>query len=80
MVCLGAFTHPQAFTLLLILNEGTLDPSCYMKSVLPVALKNENEAFGNKWIFQKDGANLLRHHLTEEWCRDNLPSLIDKDR
>ena len=35
--------------------------------------------FGENWIFQPDGANPRRHHLTQEWCRDNFPSLIDKD-
>ena len=51
-----------------------------MKSVLPVALKYGNEVFGTKWIFQQDGANPQRDHLTQEWCRNNFPSLIDKDR
>ena len=50
-----------------------------MKSVLPVALKYGNEVFGTKWIFQQDGANPQRDHLTQEWCRNNFPSLIDKD-
>ena len=73
-------TCSKDLTLLLILDEGTVDYSCYMKNVLPVTLKYENEVFGDKWIFQQDGANPHRHYLTREWRRDNLPSLIDKNR
>ena len=50
-----------------------------MKNVLSEALKYEHEVFDDKWIFQPDNANPHRHHLTEEWCRDNSASLIDKD-
>ena len=50
------------------------------KNVLPVALKYGNEVFDDKWIFQQDGANPHRDHLTQKWCRDSFPSLIDKDR
>ena len=67
--------------LLVILDKGTVDHSCYIKNVLSVALKYANDVFGNKWIFQQDGANPHQHHLTQEWCRDNFPSLlIDKNR
>ena len=49
--------------------------------MLLVALKYGNEVFGEKWIFQQDSAaNLHRHHFAQEWCRDNFPSFIDKDR
>ena len=70
----------KGLTLLVILDERTIDRGCYIKNLLPVALKYENEVFGDRWIFQQDGANPRRHHLKEEWCRDNFPSLIDKDR
>ena len=52
----------------MIFDEGSVDQSCYIKNVLPVALKYGNEVFGDNWIFQQDGANPNRHHLTQEWC------------
>ena len=64
---------------MVILDKGTADHSCYIKIALPIALKYQNEAFDDKWIFQQDGANPHRDHLGEEWYRDNFPSLIDSD-
>ena len=78
MVWLGACSS-KSLTPLLILDEGTIDHSCYMKNVLPIALKYGNEVFGDKWIFQQDGANPHRHHLAQEWSSNKFPSLIDKD-
>ena len=62
-----------------MLDKGTVDHSCYIKNVLPVTLKYGNDVFGDKWIFQQDGANSHRDHLTQEWYRDNFLSLTDKD-
>ena len=45
-----------------------------------MALKYGNEVFGDKWIFLQNATNPHRDHLTEEWCRDNFLSFIDKDR
>ena len=67
-------------TPLVILDEETVDHSCYIKNILPIALNYENKVFGDDWIFQEDGTNPYRDHLTGAWCRDNSPSLIDKDR
>ena len=50
--------YSESITPLVILDEGTVDRSCYMNNVLPVALKREDEAFGDSWIFQQDSANL----------------------
>ena len=47
----------RSITPSVILDEGTVDHSCYIKNVLPIALKYENEVFGDNWIFQQDGAN-----------------------
>ena len=77
--CLGSCSSKDP-TPLLILNEGTIDHSCYMKNVLLVALKYGNEIFGDNWIFQQDGTNLHRHHLTKEWRSHNFLPFIDKDR
>ena len=79
MVWLGALAPPANHTSLVILDEGTVDHSCYIEKVLPVALKYGNEVFGDKWIFQQDVANPHRDYLTQECCRDNFPSLTDKD-
>ena len=47
----------KGITPLVILDEGTVNHSCYIKHILPLALKYGNEVFGDKWIFQQDGAN-----------------------
>ena len=66
MVWLGACS--KGITLLVILDEGTVDHSCYIKNILPVALKYSNEeVFGHNWTFQQNDANSHRHHLTQEW-------------
>ena len=56
----------MGLTLLVILDERTVDHSCYMKNVLPLTLKYENEVFGDKWIFQQDSANPHLDQLTQE--------------
>ena len=67
MVWLGACS--KGITPLVILDEGTVDHTVYIKKVLPVALKYGNETFGRDWIFQQDGAKPHSHHLTQHWCR-----------
>ena len=69
-------TYSESITLCIILDEGTVDHSCYTKNILRAALKY---GVGGKQIFQQDGANSHRHHLTQEWYLDNFPSFIDKD-
>ena len=64
---------------LMILDEGIVDHSRYMKNVLPAVLKYRNDVYDVKWIFQQDGANLHRYHLTPECCSNNFPSFTDKD-
>ena len=39
-------------TPLVILDEGTVDHTVYIKKVLPVALEYGNENFDRDWIFQ----------------------------
>ena len=77
MVCLGACS--RGVTSLVALDKGTVDQIVYIEKVLPVALKYENEVFVSDWVFQQDGAQPHSHHLTQQWCRDNFPSFIDKD-
>ena len=48
IVSLGALVPPTSLTALLILDEGIVDHSCYIKNILPVALKYANEVFGDK--------------------------------
>ncbi|CAF3484375.1 unnamed protein product [Rotaria sp. Silwood2] len=64
---------------LVIFEEGPIDHARYIDEVLPVTLKYGNETFGNDWTFQQDGAQPHIHRLTQEWCRNNFPSFIDKD-
>ena len=51
MVWLGG--RSKGVMSLVILNEGTVDHNVYIERVLPIALKNENEAFGSDWILQQ---------------------------
>ena len=53
-------------TPLVILDEETINHSCYIKKVLRIALECGNEVFGDTWIFQHDRANPHRDHLTEK--------------
>ncbi|CAF1350541.1 unnamed protein product [Rotaria magnacalcarata] len=78
MVWLGACS--KGVTSLVILDEGTVDHAVYIEKVLPVALKYGNQVFGSGLVFQQDGAKPHLHHLTQQWCRDNFPSFIGKDR
>ncbi|CAF3241398.1 unnamed protein product [Rotaria socialis] len=78
MVWLGVCS--KGVTPLVILGEGTVDHAVYIEKVLPVALKYGNQVFGSDWVFQQDGAKPHSHHLTQQWCRDNFPSFIGKDR
>ena len=76
----GCPCSSKDLTPLAILDEGTAGHSCYINNVLPVALKYGNEVSGDKWIFQQVSANSYRDQLKQEWCQDNFPSFIDRDR
>ena len=78
MVWLGACS--KGVTPLVILDEGTVDHRLYIEKVLPVVLKYGKDVFGDDWTFQQDGAKPHQHHLTQEWCQNNFPSFIPKDR
>ena len=64
---------------IVIFGEGTIDHAQYIREVLQVALKYENDILGTYRTFQQDGAMPHVHHLTQQWCKDNFPSFIDKD-
>ena len=53
----GYLCSSRGLTALVILNEGTVGHSRYIENVLLADLKYGNEVFGDKWIFQQDGAN-----------------------
>ena len=64
---------------IVIFDEGTIDHARYIGEVLPVALKYGNDILGTYWTFQQDSAMPHVHHLTQQWCKDNFLSFIDKD-
>ena len=64
---------------IVIFDEGTIDHARDIREVLPMALKYGNDILGTYWTFQQDGAMPHVHHLTQQWCKDNFPSFIDKD-
>ncbi|CAF5170766.1 unnamed protein product, partial [Rotaria magnacalcarata] len=77
MVWLSACS--KGVTPLVILDDRTVDHACYIKKVLPVALKYVNKVFGDDWIFQQGGAMPHQHHLIQKRRQDNFPSFINKD-
>ena len=77
MVWLGACS--KGLTPLIILDEGTMDHRRYIDKVLPVALKYDNEDSSDNCVFQQDGAKPHTHASTQESCRMNFPSFINKD-
>ncbi|CAF1052699.1 unnamed protein product [Didymodactylos carnosus] len=78
MVWLGACS--KGMTTLVILDEGSVDHVKYIERVLPVAKKCGDEMMGNDWIFQQDNAPAHNDSETHQWCRDNLPSFIPRER
>jgi hypothetical protein len=66
MVWLGACY--KGVTPPVIFQDGTVDHARYIKEVLRVALKHENNVFGDNWTCQQDGARPHIHRLTQEWC------------
>ena len=77
MFCLGACS--KGVTPLVILDEGTVGHIIYIETLLPVPLKYGNQVFGSDQIFQQDSTRLCLHYLTQQWCRNNFLSFIDKD-
>ena len=57
-----------------LFEKGTLDRHRYIKEVLPVVLRYENN-----WIFQQDNGTSHTHQETQDWCSQHFPSFIDKD-
>ena len=58
-------------------DEGTIDHDRYIREMLLMALKSGNDILGIYWTFQQDGTMPDVDHLTQQWCRDNVPSFID---
>ena len=65
---------------LVIFDDGTLDHVRYIGKVLPVALQYGNKVFGNQWTFQQDGGRPHIHAKKQQWCAENFPVFINKDR
>ena len=64
---------------LVIFESDTLDHDRYIKKVLPVDVKYDNDMFVDDWTFQQDGAKAHIHEKSQEQCAKNFPSFIDKD-
>ena len=69
----------KEYPLLLIFEEGTVDHERYIQKVLPVPLTSGNDMFGNNWTFQHDGGRAHIHQNTQDWCRTDLSSFIEKE-
>ncbi|CAF3424799.1 unnamed protein product [Rotaria socialis] len=77
MVWLGVCS--EGVTPLVILDTGAVNHQRYIDEVLPVALKYGNNVFGDDLTFQQDGAKPHTHKLSQKWCNDHFPGVIDKD-
>ena len=77
MVWLGICS--KGVSLLVIFESDTLDHHRYIKEVLPVALKYDNDMFGDDWTFHHDNAKAHIHEKSKECCAKNFPSFIDED-
>ena len=62
------------------LESGTVNQDKYITDVLPVARRFGNGQLGNDWWFQQDGARAHTAARTQNWCKENLPNFIEKDR
>ena len=78
MVWLGVCS--KGVSPLVIFENGTVNHERYIEEVLSVAKKYGNKVFGENWIFQQDGARAHTHRLTQQWCQDNFPDFIPKER
>ncbi|CAF1271662.1 unnamed protein product [Didymodactylos carnosus] len=78
MVWLGACS--KGITPVVIFENGTMNQQRYIDKVLPVAKKYGDKQFGDDWIYQQDGAKPYTDKLSMEWCYDNIPAIIDKQR
>ncbi|CAF3639840.1 unnamed protein product [Rotaria socialis] len=78
MVWLGACV--EGLTTPVILENGTIDAEVYINDVLPIALKCGDKMLGSDWTYQQDGARPYTHRLTQEWCVENFPDFISKER
>ena len=59
----------------MIIEDGTVDHARYVEEVLPVAQGYDIKiGYFNKMVLEPH-----IHHLTEQCCRGNFPSFIDKD-
>jgi hypothetical protein len=53
----------------------------YQTDILPFAKSEGNRLFGcNNWMFQQDGATAHTAKTSQQWCRENFYSFIEKDR
>lgn len=75
MVWLGVCS--KGLTPVVDLSNGTLNHAGYISKVLPVALRAGNKLLGTRWTFQQDGASAHTHHLSQQWCEDNMPAFIN---
>jgi hypothetical protein len=78
MVWLGACVN--GVSKVVFLESGTVNQEKYINEVLPVARKFGNTHFGNDWWFQQDGARAHTAAASQNWCKDNLPNFVEKDR
>jgi hypothetical protein len=78
IVWLGACS--KEVTLFVIFREEIVDYARYIKEVLTVAFKCENDVYGIDWIFQQDRAKSHNHHLTQKWRGDYFPAFLDQHR
>jgi hypothetical protein len=63
---------------LIVFPSGTVDHSVYIAKALPEAKRFGTTIHGSDWTFIQDGATAHTHHLSQQWCSENLPAFIPK--
>ncbi|KAL4500781.1 hypothetical protein ABPG72_020015 [Tetrahymena utriculariae] len=65
---------------LVFLPKGGINSQIYIDQVLPVSKKFGDDNLGEDWIYQQDGATCHTSEQTQNWCYDNFPNFIPKDK
>ena len=80
MVWLGACVN--GVSKVVFLENGTVNQETYISEVLPVAKRFGSKHYGTDWWFQlqQNGARAHTAAASQNWCKENLPNFIEKDR
>ncbi|CAF1373168.1 unnamed protein product [Rotaria magnacalcarata] len=70
----GGITHKRKFSQKVMVWLGVCS-----QGITPLVIFDEGTVDHACYIEKQDGAKPHQHYLTQQWCRNNFPSFIDKD-